>query len=1036
MQIDAAYRVVSLSQRLLPLLGLSESELRGHCLWNLPIRWNPIDQGGVAHPTYLQELLRRFQEGFDGEILLDLHASKQHVRVALSAAPIYDGREHFEGWMLLLRREQPANNRRLELQQLKQQQAGIMEMSFLRLEDRQEATLYISHIVQKCLDAHRVTVWDMDETGSMLRCVARTGAKSTHIPESQPEWIRRDTCPHYFDMLQTHMTIDADEAQSDPRTAELSASYLHPHNIVSFLGLPVRGDRKLIGVLCIEQIEEIRSWNYTEKQFAATAASYLALAAEYEQKQKAQSEAQERARDLSVTLESISDAVIVTDHRRCIRNLNPAAEALLGYPLEEAQGLPAASVLRLTDTHTEEEVRLPLYDALDRLETISPDASFLLINRKEEVFYVTANANPICQPDGTIYGGVMVCRDITQAHIMSSRLRESEEQYRSIFEMAPLGIVHFDGAGAITQINRRMEENLSVRREKLLGFNLLHQLQDNQLLEALQEAFQNGKGYYEGAYQSIFSGKVIPSRTWIQTRTDTAGTVCGGIMIVEDNSQRQLMEHRLRESEAHYRSLVDSIPGAVFLSAFDDHLSSIYVSRYIENITGYSKNDFFQGRVHLMDLMHSNDQWEARLKLKKAYEKGANFRLLARLQHKDRRIIWVEILGAISARDESNPMVEGVIFDVSYRKETEKRLRESERMLSSINRNINEGIYRSTPKRGLIYVNQAFLQLFGYESLDELRQYTTYQLYAHPETRDRIADTLIECGDLVNQEVLFVRKDGSRFWGALNSTMNVESDGRVYFDGAIRDITLTKNALREIEHARRSAVEMNRLKSTFLANMSHELRTPLNGIIGLSDLQRKEEGLEERYRTYGAMIYKSGQRLLGAVNDIMDFSKMESGKLTVQLQPVDLVKVLRETTSLIQVVAEEKGLKLEMRAPERLQVRGDAWRLHQIFNNLIGNAIKFTEQGGIQVDMEADHRRVITRVIDTGPGIEPEFQKVIFNPFEQTSKGYQRTHEGTGLGLAITKELVEMHHGQIDLYSEPGAGTTFVVMLPMETDPS
>ena len=1034
LQTDQHGKVLSASQRVQLILGLPQENLLGHILWELPLKWHSAEEKGPGSAAYLHRLLKNYREGFEGEMLLGVENGFGKNMVAMLAAPLYEADGCFGGWLLHLRRENPISQSRMELRARRQQQSGLMKLSMLKLEALSTACDDICDTVLKYLHAHRVSIWLVEEDKKKIVCHASQGQDHERILQKA---LTRDQCPVYFDHLFTQTTLDIEDSLNDERSRELRDIYLIPEGVRAMLDMPIRRDGQLNGVLCVEQTDQPRQWHLSEKQFTATAASYVALALNHQQKVFAQQQAQRRARDLHVTLQAISDAVVVTDAQGNIRNLNPAAEKMAGLTCKIAGGKPAKDHVKLYDAQSQAHQTLPLEQALRNRETVSLNHTLYLCNQNQEVSYVNVNASPIVHDDGSLYGGVMVCRDVSKSHKMRRRLEKSEAHYRSIFELAPIGILHFNGQGVVTQLNKRLEEYLGLRQDELMGKNLFKIIQDQDLLSALQVAYQEGQTTYEGEYQSVLSGKVLYTRGYVRTHRNDEGQVDWGIMIVEDITNRVLMEQRLRESEAHYRSLVNSIPGAVFLSHFDARLSSIYVSSRIESISGHSKNQFFQQEVHLMDLLYRNDRPEVTAKLQEAHDNDDNFRIMARMRHRHSSDpVWVEIIGKVSTREENMPMVEGVIFDVSDLKKAERRLHESERMIASINRNINEGIYRSSPSKGLIYVNQAFLNLFGYQSLEEIRSVFAKSLYLNPQTRDRVADELMEEGYLENQEVLLKRKDGTPFWAALNATMTVEADGTIYFDGAIRDITLDKEALREIKVARHSAVEMNRLKSTFLANMSHELRTPLNGIIGLSDLQRKDEQIPSRYLTYAEMIFSSGNRLLNAVNDIMDFSKAESGKLHIEPKRLNLTPAIQEVVELQQVVARKKNIDLRVNAPDNLHIMGDALRLNQILNNLIGNALKFTEEGYVAVEAYEHEDKAIVEVRDSGPGIDHAFQQIIFNPFEQTSKGYQRSHEGTGLGLAITKELVELHQGQIELRSIPGEGTTFVIHIPLETHPS
>lgn len=246
-----------------------------------------------------------------------------------------------------------------------------------------------------------------------------------------------------------------------------------------------------------------------------------------------------------------------------------------------------------------------------------------------------------------------------------------------------------------------------------------------------------------------------------------------------------------------------------------------------------------------------------------------------------------------------------------------------------------------------------------------------------------------------------------------------------------RDVTQHKRSEEALRLAREAAEAASHAKSSFLARMSHEIRTPMNGVLGMTELLL-ETGLSSTQRKYAETVQRSGQNLLSIINDLLDFSKIEAGKLELENVDMDLRRTVEDVVDLLAERAHSKGLELACSIPPDLatQVRGDPLRLGQVLTNLVGNAIKFTEQGSVVIratSVEESARSVTMRfeVSDTGVGISPEAQSRIFDEFSQADGSTTRKHGGSGLGLAISKQLVEMMGGSIHVESALGAGSTF-----------
>jgi signal transduction histidine kinase len=239
------------------------------------------------------------------------------------------------------------------------------------------------------------------------------------------------------------------------------------------------------------------------------------------------------------------------------------------------------------------------------------------------------------------------------------------------------------------------------------------------------------------------------------------------------------------------------------------------------------------------------------------------------------------------------------------------------------------------------------------------------------------------------------------------------------------------HSIDELRRAKEMAEEMNRLKTNFLSNMSHEIRTPINGILGISQVIELES-TEENIREYVQLQKKSGRRLLDTINSILSLSRIEAQKEKLLLSVVDMNKVVHESATALEELARYKGLKFKVNEhTEEIFCLSDETILYQVVNNIVGNAIKFTEDGEVNILVSiCPKNNVSIKVTDTGIGISKEFLPKVFNPFEQESMGHSRGYEGSGLGLSISKRYIELLGGEIIVESEKNRGSTFEILLP------
>ena len=402
-------------------------------------------------------------------------------------------------------------------------------------------------------------------------------------------------------------------------------------------------------------------------------------------------------------------------------------------------------------------------------------------------------------------------------------------------------------------------------------------------------------------------------------------------------------------------------------------------------------------------------------------------------------------------------MVGEMLANALERKRAEIALIQDKLSYRSIFENAVEGIFQTTPTGRYLRANRALAEIYGYESSAQMLAELTdinRQVYVDPNRRAEFMAQLGAVRQVSNFESQVYRRDGSTIWISENACSICDESGRVlYYEGTVQDITAGKLAESALHQALEAAESANRAKSTFLANMSHELRTPLNAIIGYSEMltEEAEELGDEAFVPDLEKIRSAGKHLLSMIDDILDISKIEAGRMDLYLETFDIHALIESAVATARPLLQKNGNTVEVNCRDNLDtMHADMTKVRQVLLNLLSNAAKFTHNGKIAIGVERiknEQLKMINqeessqilisnseflsfRVADTGIGMTKEQLQRVFQPFTQADASTTRKYGGTGLGLAISQRFCQMMGGSIEASSTLGSGSTFTVLLP------
>lgn len=501
--------------------------------------------------------------------------------------------------------------------------------------------------------------------------------------------------------------------------------------------------------------------------------------------------------------------------------------------------------------------------------------------------------------------------------------------------------------------------------------------------------------------------------------------------------ERERLNSVLASAEKDNRAIIDSVRDIIFETDISGDV--LFLSAAWQRVTGFELERSKGNNLFSMLYPADQDKQRADFDALVSGQKSA-YRSFTKLRISDGTFRSVEIAVSMIRRDDNQQLrVVGTITDVEERRRAERALAEAEKKYRTIVENAAGGLYQLTPEGIYLSANPAMSRILGYSSPEEmLRLIKNANGHVYPDTKEResFINTLISQEQVFGYEIQVATKESGRIWVRENIRVVKDEQGNVlYFEGSMEDITKRKEADLALMEAKMQSDIANRAKTEFIANMSHELRTPLNAIIGFSEVMKNEvmgKLGQDIYKEYVTDIHESGNRLLKIINEILDISKIESGKRDLNESEFELQNVLGVCLDLFSSRAKDKALTITNEATALPRVIGEELSIKQVIGNVYSNAVQYTpSQGRITLfsnyDVDGAFRLSFT---DTGIGMsEHEIEKAL-SPFGQLDNALDRSGSGTGLGLPLAKAVMDVHGGRIEILSEKAIGTTVTLIFP------
>ncbi len=659
-------------------------------------------------------------------------------------------------------------------------------------------------------------------------------------------------------------------------------------------------------------------------------------------------------------------------------------------------------------------------------------------NVKGKFLFLDVHKAPMYNDNGEIIGVVGSGRDVTQQKLFEKILRESEIKYRELFENAPVGYLILDENGVILDANETALKRFGYSKEEFLQRNIKEFVPPEEIKTVernIDIILKEGELQTEAVSISK-TGKKL--NLLLREKRIKLGENKYGILTASiDISKEKEFYQKLIEREKQLTTLIDSTPTDLVYFK-DENERWILANKLFLHMFDLNGTDYLGKKdEELISLVQPDlrENFKNLLKNDNLILRGKKFvREIYSFKKDSGNNLEFDVIKTPLFDENGKRMgLVTVARNITKLQKAKKLLIESEAKFRTVWENSISPMRLQDENSVVVNVNQAFCKLLGLPKKQIIGKKITDLIKVEKRISKNYKENFKNRTIPKHRELQVVLPNGeSKYLELTNSFITFKENKQTLLLTSYRDITEQKRLIAELTEARDKAEEINKLKTQFFMYMGHELRTPFMGIIGYAQILEHELENEE-HKKMARYILATSSRMIETLSNILDLTKIEFDKEEITIDKINVNEIVREIHTEFQQSAKQKGLDFKIELPtEEIIIESDEKMIFSIINNLVSNAIKFTEKGFVKIELKKSENKIILGVSDSGIGIPKEKQDIVWDEFRQVSEGTTRKFQGSGLGLTIVKKYTEILGGEINMVSEVNVGTTFTIKLPMK----